>query len=534
MAKRKSKSIVLTDEQEAALEAMCSGRNVFLTGEAGTGKSLVLERFIKQCRKERREVLAMAPTGIAALNLPGGTTIHRTLGIPPTFCDPNEPLGLPRKVLRQAEVIVIDEISMCRIDLFERVVRMILSAQSSSGTKQVILVGDFFQLPPVVTNRDLEAMMAFYPGNPEGYCFKSNFWNGLALEPHVLTKVQRTAERDYLRALNAARRGDASCVEYFNARAVARREKAPEEALWLCVRNATADRINEERLGRLPGRERVFKAAVSGTIGGGDKPTNDELSLKVGARVMSVLNDPSAKRRYLNGSLGTVVGFEDDEVQVLFDEADEPVAIGAHKWQVNKAVVGEQDDPETGERVKRISLEEVGSFRQVPLRLAWAMTIHKAQGQTITGPVAVETHVFAAGQLYVGISRSTRIEDLTIYPKMEAREVHARRDVLEFYDRISAEGAYGLEADEAEGPAEPEAPSPDAVSVERGKTLMPGLTWMGEGLYRIAWSDGGPDFTADGPMWFSTPMELGSKWLEAGWQSHEGHDPIAVFVGGAR
>ena len=435
---------MMTEEQTAAFEAMKAGKNVFLTGEAGTGKSFVLERYIEWCNEEGKQILAMAPTGIAALNLPGGTTIHRTLGIAPTFCDPNEPVGLPRKVLRQAETIIIDEISMCRIDLFERVVRMIVAAQASSGTKQVILVGDFFQLPPVVTNRDLEAMMAFYPGNPEGYCFKSNFWRGLALEPHVLTVVQRTAEADYLAALNAARRGDASCVEFFNKRAVSKREKAPDDALWLCVRNATADKINESRLNALKGKKTLFKATSKGTLGNGDKPTSDELALKAGARVMAVVNDRSADRKYLNGSMGKVLSIEKDGVVVRFDNGN-VVLVEPFTWKMEKAVVVDKEDEETGEMVKRISLETVGSFSQIPLRLAWAMTIHKAQGQTLTCPVAVETNVFASGQLYVGISRSTRSDDLTIYPKMDARELHVRRDVQEFYDGIAG-GAYALDA----------------------------------------------------------------------------------------
>ncbi|MBQ9005507.1 MAG: AAA family ATPase [Atopobiaceae bacterium] len=149
-----------TEDQRRAYQALVDGKNVFLTGEAGTGKSYVLEAFISHCEREHKQILAMAPTGIAALNLTKGTTIHRTLGIPANFCDPNAAIGLPHKVLQRAEVIIIDEISMCRIDLFERVIRMIVAAQAATGTKQVVLVGDFFQLSPVVTQRDLEAVKA--------------------------------------------------------------------------------------------------------------------------------------------------------------------------------------------------------------------------------------------------------------------------------------------------------------------------------------------------------------------------------------
>lgn len=429
-----------TDDQLRAYQALVDGRNVFLTGEAGTGKSYVLEEFIMHCRREHKQLLVMAPTGIAALNLPDGTTIHRTLGIPASFCDPNEPIGLPRKVLRRAEVIIIDEISMCRIDLFERVVRMIVAAQSATSTKQVVLVGDFFQLAPVVTQRDLEAMMAFYPGNPDGYCFLSNFWKGLALEPHVLTTVHRAVDDAYIEALNLARRGDAACVPFFNSRAVNDRRKVPRDALWLCTRNDNADRINDMRLSELPGRKLTFVARKDGNLGKGDAPTNDRLPLKVGARVMSVLNDSGG--RFQNGSLGTVVDIDRRGVDVVFDGTFVEVRVEPHTWKVEKAVVTEGKDDE-GNKVNRIMLETVGSFTQLPLRLAWAVTIHKAQGQTILGPVAVETHAFTSGQLYVGLSRSTRVEDLTVYPRIDSRYLNARREVQDFYDGLS-EGGYEL------------------------------------------------------------------------------------------
>ena len=439
-----------TDDQRLAYQALVDGRNVFLTGEAGTGKSFVLEAFIEHCKRERRQILAMAPTGIAALNLTNGTTIHRTLGIPANFCDPNAPIGLPRKVLQRAEVIIIDEISMCRIDLFERVVRMIVAAQSATGTKQVVLVGDFFQLSPVVTQRDLEAMMAFYPGNPDGYCFKSNFWKGLNLEAHVLRTVHRTVEEEYVAALNLARNGDPSCIPFFNRRAVNDRSKVPADALWLCTRNANADNINAARLANLPGSPAIFVAKKDGNLGKGDAPTSDELPLKVGARVMSVLNDKDG--RFLNGTLGTVVDVGRDGVEVVFDGSFQRVEVGPHTWKVEKAVVVDDKD-ENGDKINRIMLDEVGSFTQLPLRLAWAVTIHKAQGQTIMGPVAVESHAFTCGQLYVGLSRSVRAEDITVYPKIEPRYLKARREIQEFYDEIS-EGRYELKGMQVPGMAQ--------------------------------------------------------------------------------
>ena len=158
-----------TEGQARAMEALRSGRNVFLTGNAGTGKSYVLNAFIEELEDGEVPYLAMAPTGIAAQNLANGTTIHRTLQVGFGILDPTDlsKKTLTRKVLNKASVIIIDEISMCRIDLFERVMNMVLAAKRVSGPKQVVLVGDFFQLPPVVTDVDREVLMQWWPGNDE-------------------------------------------------------------------------------------------------------------------------------------------------------------------------------------------------------------------------------------------------------------------------------------------------------------------------------------------------------------------------------
>lgn len=205
-----------TPEQAEALRALRDGRNVFLSGNAGTGKSYVLNAFISDLKARNVDFLALAPTGIAALNLTDGSTIHRTLKIAPGVCAPDGPKG-SRKVLDAAKVIIIDEISMCRIDLFDHVMGMISQSMTRNGAKQVVLVGDFFQLPPVVTERDSALLMKFYPGNLQGWCFKSRYWAGFDFEPHVLKTVVRQSDPDFIDNLNRARVGDASCLDYFNA-----------------------------------------------------------------------------------------------------------------------------------------------------------------------------------------------------------------------------------------------------------------------------------------------------------------------------
>lgn len=292
----------LTPEQAEALSALRDGRNVFLSGNAGTGKSYVLNAFISDLKARNVDFLALAPTGIAALNLTDGSTIHRTLKIAPGVCAPDGPKG-SRKVLDAAKVIIIDEISMCRIDLFDHVMGMISQSMTRNGAKQVVLVGDFFQLPPVVTERDSALLMKFYPGNLQGWCFKSRYWTGFDFEPHVLKTVVRQSAPDFIDNLNRARVGDASCLDYFNAHSRSSRAYLPKDTLVLCANNRIADSINRENVDALDAPKVEFTAAVTGMVNSGDKMAPERIVLCRGARVMSLVNSP--QEGYVNGTQGT-------------------------------------------------------------------------------------------------------------------------------------------------------------------------------------------------------------------------------------
>lgn len=370
-----------TPEQAEALSALRDGRNVFLSGNAGTGKSYVLNAFISDLKARNVDFLALAPTGIAALNLTDGSTIHRTLKIAPGVCAPDGPKG-SRKVLDAAKVIIIDEISMCRIDLFDHVMGMISQSMTRNGAKQVVLVGDFFQLPPVVTERDSALLMKFYPGNLQGWCFKSRYWTGFDFEPHVLKTVVRQSDPDFIDNLNRARVGDASCLDYFNAHSKSSRAYLPKDTLVLCANNRIADSINRENVDALDAPKVEFADAVT----------------------------------------------------VKFDGVDEKVRIERHRWEINKSeAVVEMDDE--GRPVNRVKTAVVGTYTQIPLKLAYAITIHKSQGLTFDA-CCVHTKVFAEGQLYVGLSRVRSAAGLTVFPKIEPNRLIASREVVEFYDSL--------------------------------------------------------------------------------------------------
>lgn len=413
----------LTEGQEAALEAMLMGENVFLTGDAGTGKSYVLSEFLRKMRR-RKHIIACAPTGIAALRLHNGSTIHRAFRIPFLQAFDYRKHNHPTEEILNADVIIIDEISMCRVDLFDYIAEIIFEAEDiTKKKKQVIVVGDFYQLPPVLRREEKEVLSYNYPNIQAGFCFTGKNWRRFHFVPFVLTEIIRQEEDSYVEMLNRARHGDRSCLPYFNEQVV---DEIDENAICLVPTNAKASAINSAKLNSLVGVPKVFHARTKGTINAGDKAAEEALVLKPGARVIALCNSTD----YKNGQVGTVKELGEDAVRVVWDNGKRST-VESYDWNIMR--------PEwDGDVIKH---EIVGTFSQIPLRLAYAITIHKSQGQTYAR-TCVDPACFDIGQLYVALSRCESIEGLSLMRKAYPNAFKSSPEVLSFYSELTGESYY--------------------------------------------------------------------------------------------
>ncbi|MBR1939296.1 AAA family ATPase [Candidatus Saccharibacteria bacterium] len=410
----------LTAGQQEALDAMLNGQNVFLTGDAGTGKSYVLQEFLKKVGK-RKNVICCAPTGIAALRLKNGSTIHRAFRLPFLQAYDYHKHAHPTDEILNADVIVIDEISMCRVDLFDYIAEIIFEANDKTGyERQVIVVGDFFQLPPVLRADEREVLRYKYPEIQAGFCFAGVNWQRFDFMPFVLTEVIRQAEPEYVAMLNSARVGKRECLGYFNERAITNGQ-IPHDAICLVPTNAKAAAINKMRLAELGGEAAIFAARTDGTVNAGDKCAEDELILKPDARVIALCNDQD----YKNGQIGTVRRIYKDYVNVRWDNG-RTSDVEMHDWNIMRP----QWD---GEVIKH---EIVGTFTQLPLRLAYAITIHKSQGQTYAR-ANVDPLCFGVGQLYVALSRCETIEGLSLMRRAYPSALRSSAEVADFYANLT-------------------------------------------------------------------------------------------------
>ena len=414
----------LTDCQKSALTAMLDGRNVFLTGDAGTGKSYVLQRYLDHAK---RAMVACAPTGIAALKLRGGSTIHRAFHLPyRQVYDCAKTIKPPEEILN-AQTIVIDEISMCRVDLFDYIAEMIFKAERASHKKkQLIVVGDFFQLPPVLRAEDREILQNKYPNLGNGFCFSGKNWDNFNFRHFRLDEVVRQDEASFVGRLDQARVGDAACLEFFNDQIMM--DEPDPEAIYLVPTNAKAQRINQQKLAEIAGDEYVFRASREGTVNKSDEAADPELVLKPGARVIALCNESDFK----NGQLGTVKRINQRSVDVIWDNRQKS-EVKYHEWSINRPIWN-------GETIEH---DTIGTFTQIPLRLAYAITIHKSQGQTYPKAI-VDPNCFDVGQLYVALSRCENLSGLSLTQRIWPNALKASQEVVDFYQNKPDAEADGL------------------------------------------------------------------------------------------
>ena len=413
-------------------------QSVFLTGKAGTGKSTFLKYI---CNHTKKKFVVLAPTGIAAINA-GGVTLHSLFKLPFRPMLPDDPdLSLShgrifeyfkypkekRKIIAEVDLIIIDEISMVRADIIDCVDR-ILRVYSGNmrlpfGGKQLLFVGDVFQLEPVVPSDQKEILSLFY-ASP--FFFSARVFKDINLVPIELQKVYRQTDSVFINILdrirnNAARKQD---LDTLNGRYFPSFEPQNEDMyITLATRRDQVDFINEKKLAELPGEEYVSVGKIEGDFPESSLPTQLNLSIKEQAQVIFIDND--YERRWVNGTIGMVSGIDENgNVYVLLESGVEhlvePTSWRNYKYKYN-------------EKEKRIEEEIVGTFEQLPIRLAWAITVHKSQGLTFSRVVVDLTGgVFAGGQTYVALSRCTSLEGLVLKSKISSRDIFIRKEIVEF------------------------------------------------------------------------------------------------------
>lgn len=412
-------SSVLNEEQRKVFASFVSGANLYITGKGGSGKSFLTRYIINYCHQKERKVLICAPTGIAALNI-SGATIHRTFGAPTSIIEPGERCRKKNllEIIDAAEVIIIDEISMCRVDLFEYVANTLLHMKNR---KQLILVGDFYQLPPVLTPKDSKAFNAFY--GDRLYAFESELWQKLQLQTMELQCSMRQKDKAFVKTLDNIREGVANFSVFKNS-------SSDPMALTICGTNDEADKINKENLNWLKKQgAKICKlqAEVTGTVDSSEKPTDEILTLCPGARVVMLCNDKN--NTWVNGSFGTIIEIKDNGLKIRIEGNGSEVSVERYKWTYLEYDVEIAEDGK-----KKLVTKERGLFEQYPVRLAWAITIHKSQGQTYERVNVSTENIFAEGQLYVALSRCKTIEGMHISGKLTDSKVIASEAVKHFME----------------------------------------------------------------------------------------------------
>lgn len=397
----------------------------FLTGRAGCGKTTFLQRVQKMVDKQ---FLTLAPTGIAAI-LAGGETIHSFFGLPMNVCTPGT-YGMMNEehilTLTHIDTIVIDEVSMVRCDIVDAIdytMRKVLRSTMPFGGKQVIFIGDMFQLPPIVARKEERELLYDLYHTDDFFFYKADVIKRMRLVKIEFQKVYRQEDEDFLHILENVRLNKTTPenLMHLNER-VGQPKKEDGMVITLASINKTADNINQQRLAEIDAEEYTYEGTVQGKFEEKRFPVDLTLKLKVGAQVMFTRNDQ--QKRWVNGTIGTVTKLTKDEIQVTTDSGD-TYTVPCCSW--------ESYSYEYDREARKMKKEQTGTFTQYPLRLAWAITVHKSQGMTFDKLyLDLSRGMFAAGQLYVALSRVRSLGGLYLSRPIIPQYAHTSREVLQY------------------------------------------------------------------------------------------------------
>jgi len=404
----------------------------FITGKAGTGKSTLLQLFRKTTHKK---VVVLSPTGISALNVQG-QTIHSFFQFPPRLMQHAE-ISLNRRLvnlLNAIDAIIIDEISMVRADVIDAIdfsLKLHRKSYQPFGGLQMLLFGDLFQLPPVVSSVEEKEYFNTVYASP--YFFAAHVFKGaVSLQMIEMTKVYRQKERNFIRLLDSIRtmQFDYDDLDSINERYIPD-ALIEEPYLTLCSTNAAAQQINNAHLSALTTSSHFYPGEVKGDFNPKIFPTDYTLELRVDGQVMLIRNDPD--KRFVNGSLATIVALEDEKITVRLTSEEgktEVFDVPKMTWETNRYTISTEAD-------NAIKSEVIGSFIQYPVRLAWAVTIHKSQGKTYDR-IAIDLGrgAFEHGQTYVALSRCRTLQGVFLKKPLTPRDIMVDERVTEFYDQM--------------------------------------------------------------------------------------------------